>query len=143
MTQVPLEKEADAQVNVDQSHEPVTADLLHLVKDAGQLFAGTFDLVALEARLAALSFAWLLALSICLSITIISIWTLLAIALAFWLASNGYETIATLLTIALANLVLCCLLWLCIRKLCQNLTFSTTRGHLFKNNKSTTTHVSP
>ncbi len=109
-----------------------------LAESVGQLWQAlrqaldrAIELVALEARLAAISLAGIMGLGIFIGITLVSSWLLLAAAGAVWLVEQtGLGWALALLLVALLNLVLTALAWFGIRSLSRNLQFRFTRRQL-------------
>lgn len=105
----------------------VLSDLKH---NLTSVFTGSFELIALESRLAAVSLAWLLALGLLIAVALISVWALLMVALGLVLGSYGLAVEITLLMVAMVNIVFSLCLWFWVRKISRNLTFQASRQHL-------------
>jgi hypothetical protein len=91
------------------------------------------DLVALEARLAALNLVEMIALALCAALCALTAWWLLLAALTALLVAAGVPLTAMLAGIAATNLALAIFAVLRLRKLGDNLQFSATRAALESN----------
>ncbi len=89
------------------------------------------ELVALEARLAALSLAGIVALGVFVGASLVATWLLLAAAAAFWLVGHtAFGWVSALLLVVLLTLGLIVLACLAIQFLSINLEFRLTRRRL-------------
>jgi len=89
------------------------------------------DLLALEGELAIRSLIQIFLLSIVISITALSIWTKLQIALVLMLNRSGIPVEASVSILAVLNLLATYFEWLKIKSLCQRLLFKTSREQIF------------
>lgn len=76
----PSASSAESEEHPESRPTSILADAQHLTHEVGKLFTGIVDLIALDGRLAALSFIWMTVLGVCLAVAIISVWVLIMIA---------------------------------------------------------------
>lgn len=89
------------------------------------------EVVALEARLAVLSLAGIVALGVFVGVSLVATWLLLAAAGAVWLVGHtSLGWVSALLLVVLLTLGLTVLAWLAIQFLSRNLEFRLTRRPL-------------
>lgn len=113
-----------------EAADSLIASLTALARTLLGLITETAHLAALEARLAGLSLAVMVAAGIALGITGVSVWLALVAAGAVLLVRLGLAWEAALLLVALFNLALALGLLKAIVVLSRNLTFRATRRQL-------------
>jgi hypothetical protein len=123
--------DTDASVEpADQAGQNLGAELNNWVLRLRRVAAAALDVVALEARLAALSLATVLFLAVASALLLVTGWLALCGAGLVWLVDRGWSWPASLLLGALSNSVLALLAWLGVCKFSNNLCFKMLRWML-------------
>lgn len=105
----------------------VFGELSNAVASARATLSSILELISLEARRAGLAVLWIVVMGVVAAVCIVSAWLGLMAALAMWVIALGFPPIATVIVVALIQLIAgAMLINVCIGK-SSDLLFSATR----------------
>jgi uncharacterized membrane protein YqjE len=105
----------------------VLGELSNVLASARTTLSSILELISLEARRAGLALLWIIVMGVVAAICIVSAWLGLMAALAMWVISLGFPPIATVIIVALIQLIAAAMLIdVCIGK-SRDLLFPATR----------------